>query len=88
MFNRMCLGTLIVLYPVNSLLFKLVFLLNSMALIVKISNSWVYGIPTETFSVTFFSGSTPIFGPSSLDGKGTTKPPMLVDKKVSMSGDK
>ena len=59
-----------------------------MALIVEISNSWVYGLPTETFSVTFFSGSTLIFGPSSLDGKGTTKSPMLVDKKVSMSGDK
>ena len=31
-------------------------------------------------------GSTLIFGPGSLDGKGTTKQPMSVDQKVSMPG--
>ena len=46
MFNRMCLGTLSVLYPVNLLFFKVMFLLKSMALMVEMSNSWVYGLPT------------------------------------------
>ena len=78
----MCLGTLSVLYPVNFLFFRVMFLLKSIALMVEISNSWVYGLPTEKF----FVGSTLIFGPGSLDGKGTTKQLMSVDQKVSMSG--
>ena len=49
MLNRMCLGTLSVLYPVNFLFFRVMFLLKSMALMVEISNSWVYGLPTEKF---------------------------------------
>ena len=52
----MCLGTLSVLCPVNLLFFKLMFLLKSMALMVEISNSWVYGLRTEKCFVTFFSG--------------------------------
>ena len=34
----------------------------------------------------FLVGSTLIFGPASLDGKGTRKQPMSEDQKVSMSG--
>ena len=56
MFNRMCLGTLSVLYPANLLFFKVMFLLNFMAFMVEISNSCVYGLPTEKFFVIFFSG--------------------------------
>ena len=57
----MCLGTLSVLYPVNVLFFKVMFLPKSMALMVEISNSWVYGLPTEKFFVTFFSWEHPNF---------------------------
>ena len=81
----MCLGTLSFLYPVNLLFFKVMFLLKSMALMVKMSNSWVYGLPTEKF-LSLLVGSTLIFGPGSLDGKGTTKQSMSVDQKVSMPG--
>ena len=82
----MCLGTLSALYPVNLLFFKVMFLLKPMALMVEISNSWVYGLPTEKFLSLFLVGSTLIFRPASLDGKGTTKQPMSEDQKVSMSG--
>ena len=34
----------------------------------------------------FFVGSSLIFGPASLDGKGTTKQPMSANQKSSMSG--
>ena len=69
----MCLGTLSVLYPVNLLFLRLCFYL-SLALMVEISNSWVYELPTEKFFVTFFSGEQPqFFGIGSLDGKGTIK---------------
>ena len=57
----MCLGTLSVLYSVNLLFFKVMFLLKSMALIVEIPNSWVYELPTEKCFVTFFSGEHPNF---------------------------
>ena len=56
----MCIGTLSVLYPVNLLFFKVMFLLKSMVLMVEMSNSWVYGLPTEKFFVTF-SGEHPNF---------------------------
>ena len=52
----MRLGTLSVLYPVNILFFKAMFVLKSMALMVKISNSWVYGLHTEKSFITFFRG--------------------------------
>ena len=42
--------------------------------------------PQKNFLSLFLVGSTLIFGPGSLDGKGTTKQPMSVDQKVSMSG--
>ena len=58
MFNRMCLGTLSVLYPINLLFLKVMFLLKYMALMVETSNSWVYGLPTEKNFVTFLVGST------------------------------
>ena len=73
----MCLGTLSVLYPVN-LFFYGYFLLNSMALIVEISNSWVYGLPREKTFIPFLVWSTLIFGPSTLE-KDTTKLPMSVN---------
>ena len=57
----MCLGTLSVLYPVNLLFFKVVILLKPMALMVEISNSWVYGLSTEKNFVTFFNGEHPNF---------------------------
>ena len=85
MFNRMCLGTFSVLYPVN-LFFKLMFLLKSMALMVKMSNSLVYGLPQKNVLSLSLVGSTLIFGPASLDGKVTTKQSMLADQKSSMSG--
>ena len=74
--NIMCLGTLIVSCPVNVLFFY--FLFTSVALMVEISNSWVYGLPTEKTFMLFLVGSTLIFGPSTLE-KGTTKLPMSVD---------
>ena len=49
------------------------FLLNSMALMVDISNSWVYGLPIEKNFILFLK-------------KGATKLPMPVDQWVSMSG--
>ena len=52
----MCLGTLSILNPVNLLFLKVMFLLKSMTFMVEISNSWVYGLPTEKCFVTFFSG--------------------------------
>ena len=72
----MCLGTLIVSCPVNVLFFY--FLFTSVALMVEISNSWVYGLPTEKTFMLFLVGSTLIFGPSTLE-KGTTKLPMSED---------
>ena len=69
----MCLGTLSVLYPVNLLFFKVMFLLKSMALMVEISNSWVYGLPTENFFVTFFSGKHPNFWTQIFRRKGYCK---------------
>ena len=42
--------------------------------------------PQKNFLSLFLVGSTLIFGPRSLDGKCTTKQPMSVDQKVSMSG--
>ena len=53
-----------------------------MALMVEISNSWVYGLPREkTFIpfLVFLVWSTVIFGPSTLE-KDTTKLPMSVDQ--------
>ena len=55
----MCLGTLSVLYPVNLLFFKVMFLLKSVVLKVEIPSSWVYELPTEKCFVTFFSGKHP-----------------------------
>ena len=52
---------------------------------VEISNSWVYGLPTEKFFIPFLMGNTLIFGPSSLE-KGTAKLPVSVDQYVSKSG--
>ena len=57
----MCLGPLSVPYPVNLLFFKVMFLLKSMALMVEISNSSVYGLPTEKCFVTFSSRKHPNF---------------------------
>ena len=71
----MCLGTLSVLYPLNVLFFEGF----SMALMVEISNSWVYGLPREKTFVPFLVWSTLIFGPSTLE-KDTTKLPMSVDQ--------
>ena len=42
--------------------------------------------PQKNFLSLLLVESTLIFGPASLDGKGTTKQPMSVDQKVSMSG--
>ena len=78
----MCLDTLSVLCPVNLLFFY--FLLNSVALMVEISNSWVYGLPTEKTFMLFLVGSTLLFGPSTLE-KGTIKLPMSVCKYVKRS---
>ena len=68
----MCLGTLSVLYPVNLLFFKVMFLFKSMALMVEISNSWVYGLPTEKIFVTF-SGEHPNFWTQIFRWKGYYK---------------
>ena len=57
----MCLGTLSVLYPVNLLFFKVMFLLKSVVLMVEIPSSWVYELSTEKCFVTFFSGEHPNF---------------------------
>ena len=48
---------------------------------VEMSNSWVYGLPTERSFILFLVGSTQIFGPSTLE-KGTTKLPISVDQYV------
>ena len=50
-----------------------------MALMVEISNSWVYGLPKEKTFIPFLVWSTTIFGASTLE-KDTTKPPMSVDQ--------
>ena len=54
----MCSGTLDVMYRVNSLFFKVIFWLNSMALMEEISNSCVYGIPTENIFIIFVVGAS------------------------------
>ena len=41
--------------------------------------------PQKKFLSLFLVGSTLMFGPASLDGKSTTKQPISVDQKVSMS---
>ena len=41
--------------------------------------------PQKNFLSVFLVGSTLIFAAASLDGKGTTKQPISVDQKVSMS---
>ena len=69
----MYLGTLSVLCPANLLFFKVMFLLKSMALTVEISNSWVYGLPTEKCFVTFFSGEHPNFWTRMFRRKGYYK---------------
>ena len=80
----MCLGTLSVLYPLNSLFFKVFkvfccFLLNSMVLMVEISNSWVHGLPREKTFISFLVWNPLIFEPSTLE-KDTKKLPMSVDQ--------
>ena len=50
-----------------------------MALIVEISNSWVYGLPREKTIIPFLVWSTLMFRPSTLE-KDTTKLPMSVDR--------
>ena len=82
----MCLGTLSVLYPVNLLCFKVMFLLKSVVLMVEIPSSWVYELSTENVLSLFLVESTLIFATASLDGKGTTKQPMSADQKLSISG--
>ena len=42
--------------------------------------------PQKNVLSLFLVGSTLIFGPASLDGKGTTKQPMSAEQKSSMSG--
>ena len=42
--------------------------------------------PQKNVLSLFLEGSTLIFGPASLDGKGTTKQPMSAEQKSSMSG--
>ena len=74
----MCLGTFIVMCPVNLLFLKVI-------LTVEILNSWVYGLPREKNFILFLVGSTLIFEPSILE-KGTTKKPMSLDQQVRMSG--
>ena len=68
----MCLGTFIVMCPVNLLFLKVI-------LTVEILNSWVYGLPREKNFILFLVGSTLIFEPSILE-KGTTKKPMSLDQ--------
>ena len=75
----MCLGTLSVLYLLNLLFFKIIFLLNSMVLMVEISNSWVYGLPREKTFIPFLVWNILIFEPSTLE-KDTKKLPMSVDQ--------
>ena len=49
-----------------------------MALMLEITNSWVYGLRTENFIFQFFlAGSTQTFEPSALE-KGITK--LLISK--------
>ena len=49
-----------------------------MALMVEITNSWVYGLRTENFIFQFFlAGSTQTFEPSALE-KGITKLLILI----------
>ena len=50
-----------------------------MALMVEISNSWVYGLPREKTFIPFLVSSTLIFGPSTLEND-TTKLPMSVNQ--------
>ena len=42
--------------------------------------------PQKNVLSLFLVGSTLIFGPASLDGKGATKQPMSADQKSSTSG--
>ena len=50
-----------------------------MALMVEISNSWVYGLPREKTFIPLLVWSTLIFGHSTLE-KDTTKLPMSLDQ--------
>ena len=43
--------------------------------------------PQKNFLSLFLVEGTLIFGPASLDGKGTTKQPMSADQKSSISGE-
>ena len=48
-----------------------------MALMIEISNNWVYGLPREETFIPFLVWSTLIFGPSTLE-KDITKLPISV----------
>ena len=78
----MCLGTLSVLYPVNLLFFKVMFLLKSMVLIIEIPNSWVHELPTEKCFVTFFSGEHPNFWTRIFRRKGYYKAALVSISEV------
>ena len=56
-FNRMYSGALGVPCLLNLLFFKVMFLLNSLALKEEISNSCVYEVPTERFLSFFLVGA-------------------------------
>ena len=69
----MCSGTLGVLNRVKFIVFKVIFLLNSMALMVEILNSCVYGVTTRKILIPFYSGQHPNFSNPILRGKGYYK---------------
>ena len=65
----MCSGTLGVLNRVKFIVFKVIFLLNSMALMIEILNSCVYGVTTRKILIPFYSGEHRNFSNHILRGK-------------------